>query len=78
MNKGDLVKSRSSSELGIVITANLRKVVIFLGDGLTVVEAADDWEVVPFSPDASTPANFYELVEGWETARGRREVLPSV
>ncbi|KKK71138.1 hypothetical protein LCGC14_2916980, partial [marine sediment metagenome] len=31
-----------------------------------------------YRPDAPTPTNFYELVEGWETARGRREVLPSV
>lgn len=80
MKKGDLVRGKATGELGIVLVMDVTVVLpldvnagnpmfVFMGDGLVMVDPTDGWEVIPFSPAASIPANFSELVEAYEKER---------
>ena len=74
MKKGDLVRHKTSGELGIVLALDVtadRHSFAFLGDGLVTIEPEANLEVVPFSPSASIVANFSELVEAYERERAR-------
>lgn len=76
MKKGDLVRHKATGEIGIVLAPAVipnpnNRMFFFMGDGLVMVERSDCWEVVAFSPVASIPANFSELVEAYGRERAR-------
>jgi len=66
MERGDIIRNKDTGELGIFLGGMYGRGWAFLGDGLTMFIATDDWETVPFHPNAAIVANFVELVNGFE------------
>lgn len=67
MKAGDLVRCKVQGQMGIVLSElNGSKIVVFMGDGLTIEDDIDCWEVVPFNNFGAIPANFNELVEAYK------------
>ena len=62
MDRGDLVRDISTKELGIILNVDQEEVLIFTGNGVTIKDKKENWEVVPYYPASSIPANFVELL----------------
>lgn len=70
MKTGNLLKCKVQSQMGIMLgKLNESRIVVFMGDGLTIEDDADCWEVVPFNDFGAIPANFSELVEAYKKQR---------
>lgn len=63
MKKGDLVREKCNRELGIILSIRWGQVWIFKGNGKKIKDERINWELVPFFPEVSIPANFVELVD---------------
>lgn len=80
LNKGNLVRQKSTGELGIITGIGHRqnRAIVFWGDGLESETTCDYLEPVLFHPTAQIVADFTELVGALERERGYRHVYPSV
>ena len=77
MMPGHLVKCKVQGQMGIVlrvVSTRLTggKVLIFMGDGLTIEDDMESWDVVPFNDFGVIPASFPEMIEAYKAQVGLR------
>jgi len=65
MKEGDLVRCIVQGQMGIVLRVVDGQIEVFMGDGLTVDDDLENWEVVPFCDESTIPANFSEFVAAY-------------